>query len=104
MKNKNLNTVKLRHVCLTVLCGVILSSATAWAEPLPGLTGQYYNDPALSAFALQRIDPTVDFKWQKSSPDPSVDPDTFSVRWTGTIIIPTAGTQEFRMRHNDGVR
>ncbi|MBV7331558.1 VWA domain-containing protein [Chloroflexi bacterium TSY] len=38
------------------------------------------------------------------SPDPAIDPDTFSVRWTGKISTTVAGNHRFVVASDDGVR
>jgi hypothetical protein len=54
---------------------------------------------------LIRIDPNINFGWGNGSPDPSVNPDNFSVRWTGQIAVPTSGeTYTFTTETDDGVR
>ena len=58
-----------------------------------GVKGEYYNNMELSGTpAVTRIDPQIDFDWQYDSPDPLItEVDSFSVRWTGQVEIPTAG-------------
>jgi glucose/arabinose dehydrogenase len=50
-----------------------------------GLTGEYFDDAAFSDFKFLRTDPTVNFDWGSGSPDPRIQADTFSVRWSGKI-------------------
>ncbi|MBN1660810.1 MAG: DUF11 domain-containing protein, partial [Anaerolineae bacterium] len=52
---------------------------------------------------LVRTDDTISFQWDLGSPDPAVNDDYFSVRWTGTITVP-AGTYGFTMGSDDGSR
>jgi hypothetical protein len=71
--------------------------------------GEYYHDMALSDLALTRVDPTVNFTWPRgtlpsSSPDPSMDGETFSVRWTGQVEAPHTCTYTFYTLSDDGVR
>ncbi|MHC4112620.1 MAG: PA14 domain-containing protein, partial [Planctomycetota bacterium] len=77
----------------------------------PGLTGEYYHhsggaSPAgFESKMLIRIDPNINFGWDTGSPGPGVNPDDFSVRWTGQIAVPTKGeTYTFTTETDDGVR
>ncbi|MCH7590452.1 hypothetical protein IIB34_05380, partial [PVC group bacterium] len=53
---------------------------------------------------LTRIDPEINFRWNQGSPDPGIDSNTFSVRWTGVIVSDATDTHEYRFQHNDGIR
>ena len=68
-----------------------------------GLLGSYYNGTALAGTPLaQRIE-AVNFNWT-GVPAVGVPADKFSVRWTGTITVPTSGSYRFRTVSDDGVR
>jgi fibronectin type 3 domain-containing protein len=69
-----------------------------------GLLGTYYSDDNLQTPVLTRVDPTIDFNWANTSPDPSLSSNTYSVKWTGQIEAPTTETYEFRVFAGDGVR
>ncbi|MFC5402392.1 PA14 domain-containing protein [Cohnella soli] len=69
-----------------------------------GLTGVYYNSHELTNLALTRIDPTINFTWGTGSPDPTMDPDYFSVRWTGKIQPQYSEAYVFSMEQSDGAR
>jgi phosphodiesterase/alkaline phosphatase D-like protein len=90
---------------------------TAAAQPPPppppagtgtGLTAQYYNDPSTGArfttLALTRTDATVNFNWGERAPAAGVQPDAFSVRWTGQVQVPVTGNYKFTTASDDGVR
>jgi PA14 domain-containing protein/K319-like protein len=91
---------------------VSTSDLTVTVNPVPGsstgLTGQYYNDPGTGArfttLALTRTDATVNFDWQSAAPAPGVQPDNFSVRWTGQVQAPVTGAFTFSTVSDDGVR
>ena len=69
-----------------------------------GLLGSYYAGTALAGTPLaQRIE-AVNFDWGSNVPAIGVRADQFSVRWTGTITIPTTGSYRFRTISDDGVR
>ena len=79
-----------------------------------GLRGQYYNDaggaayPLANPFAgspvLTRTDTAVDFNWGGNSPGSPVNPDNFSVKWTGQVKALTSGSYKFTVTADDGVR
>ena len=73
-----------------------------------GLTGAYYNNafdaPAFTTPVLTRIDPNVDFDWLRGRPDPVVQSDSFSVRWTGDVLAPVSGAYTFVTSSDDGAR
>jgi GH43 family beta-xylosidase len=70
--------------------------------PMHGLRAEYfatYIDPVLS-----RIDPGLDFVWGLDAPDPSLPPDRYSIRWTGSLLAPATGTYKIITETDDGVR
>jgi hypothetical protein len=85
------------------------SPVTITVQPPPpgtgtGLRGEYYDNMNLTALRVTRIDSTVDFDWGTGSPDPSIGPDTFSVRWTGGVQPRYSDTYTFYTLSDDGVR
>ncbi|MBP0006374.1 MAG: hypothetical protein J7642_22090 [Cyanobacteria bacterium SBC] len=73
-----------------------------------GLTGSYYEHsgrtPDFANLILTRLDPTIDFNWDNDSPDPSLDDNTFAVRWMGQIEAEHSETYTFYTTTSDGVR
>lgn len=72
-----------------------------------GLFGYYYNNSNLSgARTFKRKDRTINFAWGNGSPDPRIDSDSFSIRWTGQVLIPQDGNYIFyvSIEAADGVR
>jgi beta-glucosidase len=62
----------------------------------PGLLGTYFDNIDLSGQAgASRIDRTVEF-WRLRPPT-EIDADVFSVRWTGTLIVPDTGRHVFKL-------
>jgi len=56
-----------------------------------GLKGEYFNNHTLTGKpVLVRIDPKIDFDWDKGSPAEGIHADTFAVRWTGKFIAPSS--------------
>jgi cell migration-inducing and hyaluronan-binding protein len=91
-------------VCLMVCAGLTARDAAAQTAGGNGLKGQYYDNQNLTARELTRTDPTVNFSWGTGSPARSIDPDTFSARWTGQVEAPVSGTYTFYTQTSDGVR
>lgn len=69
-----------------------------------GLRGDYYNKKDFTRLVLTRTDPTVNFDWGKNAPDPSVQKNSFSVRWTGQVQPLYTETYAFYTVSDDGVR
>ena len=70
-----------------------------------GLLGEYWaNNSFTGAPQLVRTDPRIDFGWTLSSPGPGIPYDWYSVRWTGTLIVPAAGATRIGVEANDGYR
>src|SRR4029077_1138784 len=85
--------------------GQSTNSAEVSAVPiLLGLKGDYYDNMDLTGFVLSRVDPTVNFNWGTGSPDPSIGPDTFSVRWTGQALPQVTEAYTFYTTSDDGIR
>ncbi|WNG55549.1 hypothetical protein F0U59_12730 [Archangium gephyra] len=74
------------------------------SSPVNGLRAQYFDTADFKDLKLERVDPTVDFRWYEGSPDPALDTDTFSVRWTGSVLPLYSETYTFYTQSNDGVR
>jgi PA14 domain-containing protein/K319-like protein len=73
-----------------------------------GLLAQYFNDAGsgvyFTALVLTRTDPAVDFDWADAAPDPQVQADNFSVRWSGQVMAPVTGSYTLTTTSDDGVR
>jgi hypothetical protein len=79
-------------------------SGTTGPDDHAGLKGEYYDNQDLTNLKLTRTDPKVDFSWGSGSPDPSIAPDTFSVRWTGEVKADHTQTYTFSTVSDDGIR
>lgn len=69
-----------------------------------GLLGQYFDDETLSHVVFTRTDPTINYFWEDSSPDPRLPTDGFSVRWIGQIEPAYSEPFVFYAYSDDGVR
>jgi beta-glucosidase len=72
---------------------------------LTGLTATYFGSHDFSGtpFAV-RPESTVDYHWWRNPPLPGMPPDSFSVRWTGTLMPPVAGRYALGVRAMGSVR
>lgn len=74
-------------------------------EKGPGLRGEYFNNVTLQGEPTVVKDvEKIDFLWTLSSPDRAIRKDFYSVRWTGKIKSPKAGTFKIGLDGNDGFR
>ena len=104
-----------RHnVCLSLYVLLLLHTAapcysqqTSGTCPGPStgaFIGCYYSNTTLSGNpVLVRTDSQINFDWANGSPDPSLSPLNFSVRWQGNFAF-TAGNYTFNAIVSDGVR
>ena len=66
--------------------------------------GEYFNNLTLSGTpVLTRDDTFIDFTWNNTAPDPSVNADNYSVRWTKKQQF-ASGRYHFTTSTDDGVR
>jgi beta-glucosidase len=71
---------------------------------VPSLHAEFYNGAHFEGKPVYtRSDQQIDFDWNAVSPAPGVDPNQFSVRWTGTLAVPGKGDYSFQIddRHCD---
>ena len=88
----------------TVVLPVPASCLTT-ADGESGLKAEYFNAPDLSGgTVVERVDPQVDFKWTLFSPDPKINADWFSVRWSGMLRSPVDGVHRIGITGDDGYR
>ena len=74
------------------------------AESPDAFTGEYFNNINLTGPpALTRKDEKINFLWHHASPDPKINKDIFSVRWTKNEQF-TEGLYKFDVTADDGVR
>lgn len=77
---------------------------TPWHGIGTGLRGDYYNGEAFDSSVLTRVDPRIQFEMAGGSPDPLVNADHFSVKWTGEVLAPYSGPITFLTASDEGVR
>jgi len=70
-----------------------------------GLNAEYFNNIDLSGTpAIERIDKTINFNWEKNNPAPEVAKDHYSVRWTGYIKVKKTDNYTISTISDDGMR
>ncbi|HCU07399.1 MAG TPA: hypothetical protein DF480_00245 [Clostridiales bacterium] len=72
-----------------------------------GLLGEYYDESNLqneSALRMRRIDPRIAFNFGYEPPDEVIEPEDYSIRWTGYIRPTISGSYSFNTYSDDGVR
>jgi beta-glucosidase len=71
----------------------------------PGLKSAYFNNINMQgAPVVERVDASLDFRWTLYGPDPSVNFDFFSARWTGQLTAPVSGRYKIGFTGNEGYR
>jgi YVTN family beta-propeller protein len=102
-KNLLLTPTELANV--TAFTQQIGAEEAAVAAPVgAGLVGQYFANATLSGGAVLTRTEAVNFDWGTGSPGTGVAVDSFSVRWTGQVSVPTSGSYVFQTVSDDGVR
>ena len=80
-------------------------SSSAGGRRVEGLGAEYFDNNRLAGEPrVRRVDPQVDFGWTLSSPARELPFDWYSVRWTGTLAVPTGGVRRIGVEGNDGYR
>lgn len=69
-----------------------------------GLHAEYFDNADLTNLKVTRVDSVINNNWNAGSPDPSIEPDSFSARWTGFIQAPTTERYTFYTQSDDGIR
>jgi len=62
----------------------------------PGLNAEYFDNMEFNGKpVLTKTDKNIDFAWWDKAPDTGINPDTFSVRWSGVIVPEKSGRYAF---------
>lgn len=69
-----------------------------------GLRAAYYDNEDFTGTKVSRIDTTLDIDWGEGSPVTGIGPDSFSVRWTGSITPRYSDLYTFTANADDGLR
>lgn len=75
-------------------------------ENQKGLKGSYFANSDLKGKPeFEKQDEQINFKWTLYSPNPEkLQPDNYSIRWTGKLEAPKSGKYQLGLRGNDGFR
>lgn len=68
-----------------------------------GLTGEYYDNMDFTGWKSTQTDPMVNFNWYLGAPV-GLEPDFYSVRWTGYVLPRFSESYTFQTYSDDGVR
>lgn len=78
---------------------------------MAGVRGEYYADASPGDFTYEKgmwYDNNINYNWGTNAPSnpPGITQtyDYFSVRWSGNVIVNTAGNYQFRLTYNDAAR
>lgn len=75
------------------------------AQPVNGLVGEYYDGKSFERLIGTRTDSRLRFAWGRGqAPMAGMNPEAYSVRWTGQILAPESGEYMFRAVVDDGIR
>ncbi len=69
-----------------------------------GLYAEYFDTTNLTNRKVTRIDSRVNFDWGTGSPDPAIESNKFSARWTGFVQPECSREYTFYTYSDDGVR
>ena len=84
---------------------IIPSTQLAALHGGQGLRGEYFGGVFPGGpTVLSRVDAGVQLDWGAGAPHPALNPDRFSVRWTGQVLPPRDGTFTFWFTTQGGVR
>ncbi len=98
--------VAANQLVVTAGAGELVATTGSLSVPTDtsGLTGDYFDHHDFTAWRLRRIDPTIDFNWDKKGPDERLAYERYSVRWRGYLVPAHSGTYTFTFLMDDGVR
>lgn len=109
---KKIHLFQIAGGCIALLVAAMhapLAEASPAVAPalnyVTGCTGEYFNNTTLSGSpVLVRSDAAINFYWPEyTSPGAGVNTSYYSVRWTCSVNVTTAGTYTFTMRADDGM-
>ncbi|WP_169743898.1 PA14 domain-containing protein [Deinococcus misasensis] len=66
-------------------------SGATFTETQQGLKAEYFDNPDFTGKRVERLNSQINFNWGGYSPAPFISPETYSIRWSGSITPPTSG-------------
>lgn len=67
-----------------------------------GIKGRYFDNEAWLGNFVERKDNTIDFNWRGSAPKSGINPNNFSIKWSGYIHAPYTGKYTFAIECDNG--
>jgi len=106
VKNKNIEITYSKGIDWNLKMFVTVPADFLSFENQKGLKGMYFSNSDLKGTpAFEKQDEDLNFKWTLYSPNPEkLQPDNYSVRWTGKLKAPNSGKYQLGLRGNDGFR
>jgi len=106
VKNKNIEITYSKGIDWNLKDFVTVPAEFLSFENQKGLKGNYFSNSDLKGNpAFEKQDEQLNFKWTLYSPDPEkLQPDNYSVRWTGKLEAPNSGKYQLGLSGNDGFR
>lgn len=106
VKNKNIEVNYSKGIDWNLKSFVTVPTEFLSSENQKGLKGNYFSNSDLKGNPdFEKQDEQINFKWTLYSPNPEkLQPDNYSVRWTGKIEAPESGKYKLGLRGNDGFR
>lgn len=106
VKNKNIEVDYSKGIDWNLKDFVTVSTEFLSSEDQKGLKGNYFSNSDLKGNPVfEKQDEQLNFKWTLYSPNPEkLQPDNYSVRWTGKLEAPDSGKYKLGLRGNDGFR
>ncbi|WP_345199818.1 glycoside hydrolase family 3 N-terminal domain-containing protein [Chryseobacterium ginsengisoli] len=106
IKNKNIEVNYSKGIDWNLKQFVTVPTEFLSSENQKGLKGNYFSNSDLKGNpAFEKQDEQLNFKWTLYSPNPEkLQPDNYSVRWTGKLTAPNSGKYQLGLRGNDGFR
>lgn len=105
-KNKNFEIAYSKGIDWNVKNFLTVPAEVLSSENQKGLKGSYFSNSELKGNpAFDKQDEQLNFKWTLYSPNPEkLQPDNYSIRWTGKLEAPKSGKYQLGLRGNDGFR
>lgn len=106
VKNKNIEITYSKGIDWNLKKYVTVPAEFLSSGNQKGLKGTYFANPDVKGTpAFEKQDEQLNFKWTLYSPNPEkLQPDNYSVRWTGKLQAPESGKYQLGLRGNDGFR
>lgn len=106
VQNKNIEVTYSKGIDWNVKEFTTVPTEVLSFENQKGLKGKYFSNSELKGNpAFEKQDEHINFKWTLYSPNPEkLQPDNYSVLWTGKLSAPYSGTYQLGLRGNDGFR